>query len=476
MTESRRRPSISGQASLSNLALLVVLCAVQFIDAWDVASMGPALPPIQGDLGMSPTSLQWVVTAYVLGYGGFLLVGGRLADLFDRKRLLLIPLFIFIIASVVGGLATSGELLIAARFVKGVTAAFTAPAALSLLLHTFRDGNERQRVLGIYLAVSSVGFTSGFLFGGLLAAASWRLVLLVPAGLAVILLVVASRVIPQQERGNNDQRESVDVLGALTVTSGLMALVYGVSRASTSGWGDAPTIGVLVAAGVLLASFVQIERVGQAPLLPLGIFTRPGVSRGNATIFLLQGGYVGWQFISTLYLQDVHHWTPLQVGLIFAPGGVITLLTAQRFAGLVTRHGPWPIGSIGMLLMTLGTAWTLTISNLDNVLVFIVASVISGFGYTMAFVAANISAVAGARTNEQGLASGLFIASFQVGSGVVLGVVASVFASGALSGANAYRSGIVVAVVAAVLALVISLAGLSRSSEPAELRQAQRSS
>ena len=177
MADTRNGSPIAGDNPAGKLALLIVLCAVQFIDAWDVASMGPALPQIQRDLGMSPTSLQWVVTAYVLGYGGFLLVGGRLADIFNRKRLLLIPLSIFIIASIVGGLATSGDVLIAARFVKGLTAAFTAPAALALLLHTFHDGSERQRALGVYLAVSSVGFTSGFLFGGLLAAANWRLVL-----------------------------------------------------------------------------------------------------------------------------------------------------------------------------------------------------------------------------------------------------------------------------------------------------------
>ncbi len=476
MADTRNGSPIAGDNPAGKLALLIVLCAVQFIDAWDVASMGPALPQIQRDLGMSPTSLQWVVTAYVLGYGGFLLVGGRLADIFNRKRLLLIPLTIFIVASIVGGLATSGDVLIAARFVKGLTAAFTAPAALALLLHTFHDGSERQRALGVYLAVSSVGFTSGFLFGGLLAAANWRLVLLVPAGLALILLFVAGRVVPAQEPRGGDQREPVDVLGALAVTSGLLALVYGVSRASANGWGDALTIGVLVAAVVLLAAFLQIERVRPVPLLPLGIFTRPGVSRGNAIIFLLQGGYVGWQFVSTLYLQDVHGWTPLQVGLIFAPGGVIVLLTAQRVAGLVTRFGSWPIASIGMVLMTIGTAWTLTLGNLDSVVVFFLASVITGFGYTMAFVAANISAVAGARANEQGLASGLFIASLQVGSGVVLAVVASVFASGAYSGEGAYRLGIVVAVVTAAVALLISVAGLRKSHEPAELSPAPHSS
>lgn len=444
--------------SASSALVLVVLCAVQFIDAWDVASMGPALPQVQRDLDMTPTSLQWVVTAYVLGYGGFLLVGGRLADLFDRKRLLLLPLLVFVIASVVGGLATSGEVLIAARFVKGLTAAFTAPAALALLLGSFQ-GREREKALGVYLAVSAVGFTSGLVLGGLLAGASWRLVLLVPAGLAVVLLVVAGRVIPTQEPRGDGRREPVDVIGAAAVTLGLLTLVYGVSRASGDGWGNLSTIGVLVLAVALLAAFVQIERVRRSPLLPLSIFTRPGVSRGNATAFLLQGSYVGWQFVSSLYLQDVHGWSPVEVGLVFAPGGMITVLTARRFAGLVGRTRARPVATLGMVLMTASVAWTFALGHLDDVLVFVVASVVAGFGYTMAFVAANISAVAGARSEEQGLASGLFIASFQVGGGVVLGVVASVLGSGAWTGAGAYRAGIVVAAIAAAVALLVSATG-----------------
>ncbi|TYP90516.1 MFS transporter [Blastococcus xanthinilyticus] len=446
--------------------LLVVLCGVQFIDAFDVASMGPALPEIQQDLDMPPGSLQWIITAYVLGYGGLLLLGGRLADLFDRRKLLLAALAVFVVASVVGGLATSGEVLIAARLVKGVTAAFTAPAALAILLHTFADEHARAKALGTYISVSAVGFTSGLVLGGVLAAASWRLVLFVPATLAVVLLVAAVRVIPRPAAtAGRGERQRVDVLGAVVVTAALLTLVYGVSRTAESGWGDGPTVGVLVAAVALLAAFVAIERSRRVPLVPLAIFGRAGLSRGNGAIFLLQGSYVAWQFLATLYLQNEHGWSPIEVGLVFAPGGLLVMLTAGWWAGRVTRYGAWPIASAGMVLMVVGTASTLALGTLDNALVFGVGSTIIGVGYAMCFPAANISAVAGARPDEQGLASGLFTASFQIGGGVVLGVVASVFAA-AGTGAGAYRSGVTAAVAVALLALAVCLSGLRRRHEP----------
>lgn len=446
--------------------LLIILCAVQFIDAFDVSSMGPALPEIQRDLGMSPDRLQWVVTAYVLGYGGFLLLGGRLADLFNRKTLLLGSLGVFVVASVVGGLATSGDVLIAARLAKGIAAAFSAPAALAILLNTYDEEGERNRALGTFIAVSAVGFTSGLVLGGVLAAVSWQLVLFVPAALALVLMALAVPVIPRQQGHLGDDRQPVDLFGALAVTAGLLALVYGVTRAAESGWGDGATIGVLAVAVVLLAAFVQIQRVHRAPLVPLGIFTRPGVSRGNAAIFLLQGSYVAWQFLATLYLQNVQQWSPVEVGLIFAPGGLLVMLTASRWAGQVAKHGPWPIASAGMVLMVLGIASTLLLGDLNSALVFGVGSTVIGVGYAMCFPAANISAVAAARPDEQGLASGLFIASFQIGSGFVLAIVASVFGSAGEAGLGSYRAGLITAVVVAALALTVCLTGVRRRSQP----------
>jgi MFS family permease len=447
--------------------LLVILCAVQFIDAYDIAAMGPALPKIQHDLGMSPDALQWVVTAYVLGYGGFLLLGGRLADLFDRKRLLIGSVLVFAAASAVGGAADAGWVLIAARLAKGITAGFTAPASLAILLDTYEEGQARNKALGAYLSIAAVGFTSGLVLGGLLAAVTWRLVLLIPAGLALIAAITAARVIPPGRRRGGQRREPVDMIGALSVTAGLMALVYGVSRASASGWGDSLTIGSLAAACVLLTVFVQVQRARRVPLVPLRIFTRPGLARANAAMFLLQGSYVGWQFIASLYLQDVDHWSPVGVGLVFAPGGLMVVLTAQRWAGLVGKAGAWPIALVGIALMLLGYLWTLGLGELNTVLVFTTATVVMGTGYAMSYPAANITAVAGARPEEQGLASGLFVASFQIGSGVILGIVASVLTTGIHAGLNAYRLAIIATAAAAALAVLICATGLLTRSRPA---------
>src|SRR5215813_3861156 len=172
---------VAGRATAPALLLVVILCAVQLVDAYDIAAMGPALPKIQSDLDMTPEALQWVVTAYVLGYGGFLLVGGRLADLFNRKRLLIGAMLVFVVASFVGGIATSGEVLIAARLAKGIAAAFTAPASLAILLHTYSGETERNKALGTYLSIAAIGFTSGLVLGGVLANITWRLVMFVPA-------------------------------------------------------------------------------------------------------------------------------------------------------------------------------------------------------------------------------------------------------------------------------------------------------
>jgi MFS family permease len=459
---------VAARASAPAL-LLVILCAVQFVDAYDIAAMGPALPKIQSDLDMTPEALQWVVTAYVLGYGGFLLVGGRLADLFNRKRLLIGAMLVFVVASFVGGIATSGELLIAARLAKGIAAAFTAPASLAILLHTYNDETERNKALGSYLSIAAIGFTSGLVLGGVLANVTWRLVMFVPAALGLIVTILAIPVIPAIDHRVGGERGRVDLLGAMTVTAGLLALVYGVSRAPTKGWSDPVTVASLVAAVMLIVMFVQIERVRRSPLVPLEIFGRPGLSQANIVIFLMQGAYVGWQFVVTLYLQDELGWSPLEVGLIFAPGGVMVALTAQRWAGRVGKVGAWPIGSAGLVLLGLGLVWSLQLDNLNGVVVFGISQVAMGTGYAMIYPAMNITAVAGSRTNEQGLASGLFIAAFQIGSGVILGIVASVFTATANDltvGTTAYRASILTSIGVAALALLICLVGVVRNPRP----------
>jgi MFS family permease len=475
-TELRASGTRSTAPRTARLALMLV-CAVQFLDAMDIASMGPALPRIQADLGMSPSALQWVVSAYVLGFGGFVLLGGRLADLLRRRRLLIAWLVVFAAASLLGGLAESGAVLIGARLLKGISAAFTAPAALAILLATYREGEERNRALGIYLMTASVGFLLGLVGGGALATLSWRLTLFLPAGLACVIAVLV-RLVIAPDRPPAESRPRADVLGAVSVTAGLLALVFGVSRAAESGWLAPLTLGSLVAGAVLIGVFVVVERTVRAPLVPLGIFARPQLAAANVCM-LFQGSYVGFQFVATLYYQSRLGWSALEAGLAFVLGGAIVALAASRFAELAGRRGTWPVATWGLGLQALSYVWfALALGHVAAVPLVIVQQTLGGLGFAAAYPALNIAAVSSAGEREQGLASGIFIASAQVGSGLVVGVTAAVFASFSGDGLDRYRGGLwlIIGITTAVLTLAAwSWRGSRRrSARGSESRYASR--
>lgn len=448
-------------------ALLVVLCAVNFLDAMDVSSMGPTLPRIEHALRMSPAALQWVVSAYVLGYGGFLLLGGRMADLFSRRRLLLGSLVVFAVASLVGAFADAGALLIAARLVKGISAAFMAPAALAILLATWREQAARDRALGRFISIAAAGFALGLVLGGALAGASWRLTMFLPTAIAAVLLAASQQVVPA-EPPRAGRRGRVDLVGAAMITAALLAIVFGVSHASTSSWTDTTTLVTLAVGLVLLIGFVPFERAREAPLVPLGIFRRPGLARANVNALFFQGLYVAFQFVATLYYQNVLGWTPLEAGLAFLLGGVIVLVAAPRFAARVARFGPWPLVTLGLVLQTLGYLWFTRFGHVDVIVLVIVQQLLVGTGFAAVYPSLNIAAVRNARPEEQGLASGMFIAAVQIGSGIVLAVVASVFTSNAGSGLRAYHAGLwTVFGIAAGAALLAASALLTREEAPA---------
>lgn len=448
--DSRESAAAPHRAGLT----LFIVCAVQFLDAMDAASMGPALPRIQADLSMSPSALQWVVSAYVLGFGGFLLLGGRLADMLHRRRLLVAWLVIFALASLAGGLATSGPLLVGARLLKGISAAFTAPAALAILLDTYRDAQERNRALGQYLAIASVGFVLGLVVGGLLASATWRLTMFLPAAFAIVVAATAQAVITSGRR-SDAVRARPDLPGALTVTAGVLALVFAVSRAADSGWLAPLTIGPLVAGALLLAAFVLVERVTAAPLIPLSTLIRPQLAAAN-TCMLFQGCYIGFQFVTTLYYQDRLGWSPWQAGFAFVIGGLIVGVAARWFAGLVGRRGAWPLGTVGLAIQAVSYLWfVLGLGHVDIYALLVVQQLLGGTGFAAAYPAMNITAVATASEDEQGLASGLFIAASQIGVGLMVGLTAAAFTYGSDAGLGSYRAGLwfVIAVTSAVTVL-----------------------
>jgi MFS family permease len=452
----------SATARSTSAWTLITLCAVLGLDGMDVASMGPALPQIQADLGMSATSLQWVVSAYVIGYGGFVLLGGRLADLFARRRLLLASLLIFSVASLVGSVADDGTLLILARLAKGIAAAFSAPAALAILLNTYTEPAERNRALGAFVSTGAVGFTSGLVLGGALAGADWRLTLVLPTILALLIAAAAVRVVPRDVEIPGP-RARVDLVGAALVTAGLLALVYGVSNAASAGWGDALTLAALAGSVVALAAFVAVERSRSAPLVPLGIFGRTWISQANLAALLFQGAYVAFQFIATLYMQDELGWTPLETGLIFAPGGLSVILFASRWAGVVTRVGPWVVAAGGLSVQAAAYLWfAIALGNVEPVVLLLSTQAALGIGYAATYPSLNIGAVAHAQEAERGLAGGMFIAATQIGSGVILAAAASVFAANADLGLGAHQAGAWVVLVAIGSAALIALASAAR--------------
>jgi MFS family permease len=444
--------------------LLVVLCGVLFLDGLDVSMVGVALPSIQADLGLSTSQLQWVVSGYVLGYGGLLLLGGRTADLLGRRRVLLIALAVFTVASLLGGLVDDGGMLIATRFVKGAAAAFTAPAGLSIITTRFAEGPERNRALSIYTACGASGFSFGLVLGGLLTEIGWRWTFLLPVPIAAAILAVAPRLIPH-DRGETS-RGRYDIAGAVSVTAAMLLLVRTVVEAPEAGWGSAATMASFGLVAALLAAFVAIEQRVASPLVRLGILRSASLARANVGAMTVFGAYVGFQFVGTLYLQSLLGWSALETALGFLPGGILVAVGAPRIGAIADRVGTARIITVGSAAFVAGYALFLRIdTSFAYVAMMLPTMLLVGVGFALCFPSLNIQATAGVRDHEQGLASGLVNASFQVGGAIVLAVVSAVVSSQAGSSTDpgtlvdAYRAGIAVVTGVAVIGLAVGLAG-----------------
>jgi MFS family permease len=449
-------------------AALLVLCGVLFLDGLDVSMVGIALPSIERDLHLSTTTLQWVVSGYVLGYGGLLLLGGRTADLIGRRKTLLFALGVFAAASIVGTLVSSGPLLIASRFVKGASAAFTAPASLSIITTTFPEGPARNRALGIYTATGASGFSMGLVLGGLLTTAGWRYTFLLPVPIALALLALAPRFLrPDEPSERVDGR--FDFAGAALITSAMMALVYGVSDAPNAGWGSARTLAALTAFMVLGTAFLWVEQRVEHPLVRLGILRVPGVVRANLAAMATFGCYVGFQFIATLYMQELLGWSALGTAMAFLPAGLIVAFGAPRIGPLATRVGTTPLITGGMAAFVTGYALFLRINDSPTYAAIILPTILLlGIGFALAFPSVNMAATSGVADHEQGLASGLVSTSFQVGGALVLSIVTAVVTANAGSGASGhalldgFRPGLGVVTVVALLGFTSAASGIAQ--------------
>ncbi|GII03489.1 MFS transporter [Planobispora takensis] len=441
-------------------AALAVLCAVVFLDALDVSMVGVALPSIQADLGLSTSALQWVVSGYVLGYGGLLLLGGRTADLLGRRRVFLVALAVFAVASLLGGIVDDGGLLIAARFVKGISAAFTAPAALSIITTTFAEGPARNRALSIFTASGASGFSLGLVISGLLTSLNWRWTFLMPVPVAIIALVAALKFLPRhrEERAEGGH----DLIGAVTITASMLLLVFTVVEAPEAGWGSVRTIGSLLGAAALLAVFVIAELKVRHPLVRLGILRSGPIVRANLGLVILFGSYVGFQFVAMQYFQNFLHWSALETALAFLPAGLLVAVTSTKMGDLADRFGTARLIVIGSAALAGGYAFFLRLDGAPSLATLIIPGmVLLGVAFALSFPSLNIQATNGVADDEQGLASGLLNTSGQVGGAVVLAVVTAVLTSS--TGADpldGFHAAIAVSAILGLVGLGISLTGL----------------
>ena len=463
-------PVESDRLSRRAWGTLLVLCGALFLDALDVSMIGVSLPSIRTDLNLTTDSLQWIVSAYVLGYGGFLLLGGRAADLLGRRRVFLISLAVFLVASGLGGIATGAGFLIATRFIKGVSAAFTAPAGFSIITTSFPEGAARNKALAIYTATGATGFSLGLVFGGLLTEFGWRWVFFVPVVVSAIVLAAATKLVPTSKAPELHAR-SFDVPGAVGMTGAMLLLVYTLVEASSVGWGSARTLVSFVASALLIAAFVAWEQRTRLPLVRLGILRSGPLVRANLAAMALFGSWVGFQFILTLYLQQLRGWSSLETGLAIFPAGFIVAILATRIAPIVGRFGVKRLIVTGLTMISIAYALFLPIGlHSGYVTAMLPTFILAGIGFGLAFGPVNIAAVTGVAGHEQGLAGGLINTSFQFGGALVLAVVTAVnnANTGAGSSGQALLDGfhpaIAVSLVAALLGvLAMAIPGRRRA-------------
>ena len=407
------------------IVTVVVVCLAQFMVILDATITNVALPSIQADLHFSPTDLQWVVNVYLLVFGGFLLLGGRAGDLFGRRKLFLAGITLFTAASLLDGLATSSDFLVAARALQGLGAALVAPSALSIITTTVPEGPDRAKALGAFAAISGGGGAVGLLLGGLLTdALSWEWVFFVNVPVGVIALILALRFVPESRA--DDRRGGFDLVGAFLVTSGLVLLTYAIVKAEAFGWGSPKTLGLGAGAAALLVAFGAVQNRSAAPLVRLSIFRTRTLTTANAVTLLLLSGLNAFFYFGSLYFQQVKGYNALESGAAFVPMtlGIITgSVISQR---LIARFGVKAVLLGGVTLGAVGLAW-MTMLTPDSGYIggFLPGIVLLALGIGNAFVPLTLIATGGVEPDDQGLASGLFNTSQQIGGALGLAVLAT---------------------------------------------------
>jgi EmrB/QacA subfamily drug resistance transporter len=428
MNESAPAPAAASTlSSRRGVAILLLLSVVQFMDILDASILNIALPSIKSDLGFSQQSLQWVINGYILTYGGFLLLGGRMADLLGRRSVLVTGLIVFAGSSLTGGLAHSSSLLIGARFAQGVGAAMMSPAALSTLTSTFRSTRDRNTALGVWAAVSGIGGAAGVLFGGLLTEGpGWRWVLFINVPFSAVALVGAFLLL-QREPVRAGRLANFDALGAFLVTGGMLLLVYTLVKAPDVGWGAGRTVAGLAGSAVLLAGFLLNELRVRNPLVPLSILKVKGVAAADATQLVAIAGFLPMFFFLTLYMQTVLHYSPIQTGVAYLPLTVGFIIAASISSQLFARIGTKPVVVLGTVISAAGLYW-LSLIPVDGSYVsdILPGLMIVSIGMGGVFTGLTTAANAGVDQDKAGLAAGLLNTGQQLGAALGLAILSAV--------------------------------------------------
>jgi EmrB/QacA subfamily drug resistance transporter len=407
---------------------LALLCGVQFMVVLDIAIVNVALPSIQTDLGFSQENLQWVVSAYALLFGGFLLLGGRIADLAGRRRVFLAGIVVFSIASLLSGLAWSEGALIVARGLQGLGAAIVSPAALSILMTTFAEGKERNTALGAWGGVGAFGAVAGVLLGGVLTdALSWEWIFFVNVPVGAVGLALTPLLLTESR---NARTRGFDAPGAVLITVALLALVYAITQANGNGWGSAETLGLAAGAAVLLVAFVAWEARAAAPLMPASIFRLRTVVGANVVGLILGTAMFSMFLMLTLYMQQVLEYSAMKTGVAYLAVAGTAVIWSGVASQLVTRAGVKPVLVAGMSLLTAGLLYFTQVSVDGSYVVDLLPGFLmlaAGIGF--AFVSISIAALAGVRESEAGLASGLMNTSQQIGGALGIAVLSALATS-----------------------------------------------
>jgi EmrB/QacA subfamily drug resistance transporter len=409
--------------------VLVLVCMAQFMVILDATIVNVALPSIQEDLEMSDADLQWIVNAYTLMFGGFLLLGGRAGDLMGRKRVFLIGVVVFTVASLLNGLAQSSEILIVCRGLQGLGAALVAPAALSIITTTFAEGAERTKAMGVWAAIAVGGGAVGLVLGGILTTAfSWPWIFFVNVPVGIAVFIASLRFVPESR--DEHAHKSFDAAGAVTVTAGLLTLVYGIVKAQEKGWTSLHTGGFFALAIVLLVAFVVIEHRSAEPLVRLSIFRVPTVRAANVVMFLVAAGLFAMFYFNTLYLQRVLGYSALEAGLAFLPftaGIIVGAGLSQRF---VPRFGAREVPLIGMPMAVVGLLLFMRLQPDGSYVTDLLPGILlCSIGMGLTFVPITLIATSGIPHDDAGLASGLFNTSQQVGGALGLAILATLAVS-----------------------------------------------